>query len=156
MIRKVKYYAIVFLIHLSCISYAQDTLEIKGLGTTFIVVGSIGNKVEKGKCPCSVPSKGRCSLFEFKIQNVIYHFENNAFSKDELLSIDKILIKNSVSLEQGENYVFTLQPGASKSYIQYTDTLKINPELVYRIIHKHGYFSDIFKCEGQKSPFNDY
>ena len=114
MIRIIRYYTLVLVILLSYSTYAQETLEVRGLGTTFIVIGSVGDKLKKDKCPCSVSSKGKCSLFEFKIQEVLFYFDNNAFSKDELVSLDKILIKDKVKLERGKKYVISLQPGTSK------------------------------------------
>lgn len=148
------YCTLVLVTVLSYSTYAQETLEVRGLGTTFIVTGSVGKKLKIDKCPCSIPSKGKCSLFEFNIQKILYYFENKAFSKDELSSVDKILIKKNVKLKRGKKYVISLQPGTSKSYVQFTDTLSINPEGSYKIIHKDGYITDFINCRSIEEKFD--
>jgi hypothetical protein len=155
--RKIQYLLVIFsLLLLSHSTYAQEELRISGLGTTFVVIGSIADKVKEGRCPCSVPRKEKCSLYEFKIQKVLNYFDNNVFSMDELIRVDKILISNKVNLEKGREYVICLQPGTSKLYIQYTDTLSINPGLSYKIIHKDGYITDLISCKGQRDRFNEF
>lgn len=142
-----------------CVSisaHGQEKLEVTGLGTTFIVIGSLGDNIKKDKCPCSVPSRGKCSLYELKIKEILYYFDNHAFSKDALKRVNKILIKNSIKLEREKEYIFSLQPGTSKLYIQYTDTLSINPQLNYKIIHRDGYITDLITCQGRRDRFKQF
>lgn len=149
-------YGLTFLIFLSYSAYGQEELKVAGLGTTFIVIGSLGDNIKKDKCPCSVPSRGKCSLYEFKINKILYYFDNHAFSKDELKRVDKILVKKSIKLEREKEYILALQPGTSKLYIQYTDTLSINPQLNYKIIHRDGYVTDLITCEGRRDRFEQF
>ncbi len=149
-------YGLALLVFFSSSAFGQEELEVTGLGTTFIVIGSIGENITKGKCPCSVPSRGKCSLYELKIKDILYYFDNHAFSTEALKRVDKILIRHSIQLEREKEYIFALQPGTSKSYIQYTDTLSINPQLNYKIVHRDGYVTDLITCKGRSDRFGPH
>ena len=140
-------------------TYAQqeiEQLEVSGLGTTFIVVGSVGDVLTKGKCPCSVSQKGRCTLFEFEVHKVLFCFENNVFSEAELSHINRILIQNKTKFNKGKKYIISLQPGTSNLYVQYTDTLVIDPTREYKVVHKDGYISNLINCGEKKDRFNEF
>jgi hypothetical protein len=141
-------YVIFFILNLfSLLVYSQEVIKVTGLGTTFIVEGSVGREIDKGRCPCSVPVKGNCILYEMKISRILYFFDNKAFDTLGLISINKILIPKKVQLEKGKSYIFALQPGTSNKYIQYTEILNIDPDKEYRILHKDGYISSFIECE---------
>lgn len=147
-----------FLLLLLCsgLGYAQQEIEISGLGGTFIVVGSIATELKQGKCPCSIPKAGKCALYEFKVLEVLECFPNHVFTPAQIALVDKILVSKNVKLLPGVQYTMLLQPGTSNSYLQYTDTLSINRSQGFNVKHLDGYVSDLIKCKGGDDFFAGY
>jgi hypothetical protein len=139
---------ILFLTSITC--YGQEELRFDGFGTTFIVEGSIGAKLMSAKCPCSIPKKSRCTLYEFKVSSILYFFENQVFSHEELEKVNYVVIVNDKRLDKGKEYVMSLRPATSKYFVQLTDTLGIDPNKDYKIKHSDGYISGLFDCPTDK------
>ncbi len=115
-----KIYLTLFCLVVYSVIYSQDNVPYIGIADVYGLKVEIVDQALNAKCPCSMIKSDKhsaCSLYKVVVKNVLIQRDTSVYTRDELLEIRYLVIKNEAKVETKKEYIILCKNSSSKKYL---------------------------------------